>query len=64
MITTGNCGFVVPSQDPAAFADALENAASDRDSLKRMSQQARILAERKFSRVTLGNQFVDWLDFV
>ena len=62
MITHHACGFVVSSQNPHAFSDALEKAAEDRDLLSRMGDSAKMLAECKFNRVSLANQFVGWLN--
>ncbi len=55
-------GFAVPPQDAAAFADALQKAANDKNVLKMMGQRSRQFAERNFSRDLLGRQFVDWLE--
>lgn len=61
IIEENQCGFTVPPDDPKAFANALENAASNRDALKQMGSNARTLAETEFDRSTLSNQFVEWL---
>lgn len=58
------CGFAVPPDDPAAFADALEMASSDRAELKVMGQRSRALAEEQFSRVILADRWVDWVQGV
>lgn len=55
------CGFAVAPDDPAAFADALETAASDRIALEAMGQRARALAEREYNRATLADQWVGWV---
>lgn len=62
LIEENQCGFVVPPEDPAAFADALERAADDRDSLVAMGRAARALAEREFSRDRLADVFVALLE--
>lgn len=62
MITQHQCGFAVPPQDPKAFADALEQAADDRNALKAMGENSRKLAERDFSRVQLADKWVKWLE--
>lgn len=62
MITENDCGFVVPPDDPSAFADALERAAADREVLARMGQNGTRLAQSSFSRDTLGQRFVEWLE--
>lgn len=61
MITEHRCGFAVPPDNPVAFADALEQAAADRDALKAMGQRGRALAETKFDRIKLADRWVDWV---
>lgn len=61
MIQEHNCGFVVPPDNPTAFADALEQAAADRTCLKEMGRRARQLAQQKFNRNELASLFVSWL---
>jgi glycosyltransferase involved in cell wall biosynthesis len=61
MITEHRCGFVVPPGNPVAFADALEQAASDRSALKAMGQRGRVLAEAQFDRIKLADCWVDWV---
>ena len=62
MIQDNQCGFAVPPDNPVAFADALEQAAANRDALKTMGQSARALAEREFDRALLANRWVDTLE--
>lgn len=62
MITEYDCGFAVPPEDPAAFADALEKAEAEREELEGMGRQARELAEKEFGRKKLADDFVDWLE--
>jgi len=62
MIEKNNCGIVVPPDDPVSFADALEFAADDRKELIKMGNNARVLAEQKFDRKQLGDEFVDWIE--
>ena len=57
-----NCGFAVPPDDPAAFADALEFAADHRSQLKEMGERSRRLATTQFDRAVLARQFVSWLE--
>lgn len=64
MIGEHRCGFAVPPDDPVAFADALEAAATDRDALKVMGSQGRALAEKEFSRTLLADRWVDWIEEV
>lgn len=61
MIRQHECGFAVPPDDPVAFVDALEQAASDRKALKTMGQRGHALAETDFSRDLLADRFVTWL---
>jgi glycosyltransferase involved in cell wall biosynthesis len=61
MITQYQCGFVVPPDNPTAFADALEQAASDRHALKAMGQRCLALAEKEFDRALLADRWVDWV---
>lgn len=60
-IKRSGCGFAVPPDDPAAFADALEKAADDRESLKVMGRNGRRLAEAEFDRIRLADRWVDWV---
>lgn len=61
MIVEHRCGFAVPPDNPAAFADALEQAAADRGALKEMGERARALARQHFNRELLADQWVDWV---
>ena len=61
MITEHRCGFTVPPDNPVVFADALEQAAADRDALKAMGQRGRALAENRFDRIKLADCWVDWV---
>ena len=61
LIKRSECGFAVPPDDPAAFADALEKAADDRESLKVMGRNGRRLAESEFDRIRLADRWVDWV---
>lgn len=61
MITEKECGFAVPPQDPVAFANALENAANDREALKRMGHNAQSLARSEFDRDDLAERWVEWV---
>lgn len=58
MIKETECGFAVEPDSPEQFANALENAAADRNALKEMGESASRLAHWKFDRDTLGNRFV------
>lgn len=61
LITEHHCGFVVPPDNPIAFANALEDASKNREMLKDMGKRARLLAELKFGRIKLADQWVDWV---
>jgi glycosyltransferase involved in cell wall biosynthesis len=62
LIKTNDCGYVVPPENPKAFADALEHAADDREGLKLKGLKGRELAINHFDRRILADQFVDWLE--
>lgn len=62
MIAREDCGFVVPPDDPSAFADALIQAADSRDLLKAKGMRSQELAIREFDRSRLADQFVLWLE--
>lgn len=61
MIIDNKCGFAVPPDNAAAFADALEQAADDRQALKNMGTRARALAQKEFSRLLLADRWVNTL---
>jgi glycosyltransferase involved in cell wall biosynthesis len=61
MIEEHQCGFAIPPDNPAAFADALEKAAADRSALKVMGQRGLALARVKFARHELADKWVDWV---
>ena len=61
MIEEEQCGFAVAPADPVAFADALERAANERDSLPGMGQRSKDLAQSRFDRNILSVQWVDWV---
>lgn len=62
LIKADDCGYVVPPENPKAFADALEHAADDREGLKLKGLKGRELAIEQFDRRVLADQFVDWLE--
>jgi glycosyltransferase involved in cell wall biosynthesis len=62
VIQSHACGFAVPPESPAAFADALEQAEADRCALKAMGQRGRQMAEREFDRVLLADRWVVTLE--
>ncbi|MEQ1530095.1 MAG: hypothetical protein ABL925_12325 [Methylococcales bacterium] len=62
MIADNNCGYAVSPENPELFADALVNAADNKDELKVMGVNAKNLAVKEFDRNKLSAQFVDWLE--
>lgn len=62
LIGQHGCGYAVTPDNPDAFADALEHAADNRDSLAIMGNRARALAEMRFDRRALAADFVGWLE--
>lgn len=64
IITKTECGYAVAPDDAGAFADALEDAASNKVELKRMGERGRVLADKEFNREILSNQFAEWLETV
>ena len=62
MISKYKCGLVVPPEDPEAFADALELLSENKEMLKKMALNARLLAEREFNRADQGEKFVEFLE--
>lgn len=61
MINENSCGFAVIPDDAAAFADALEGAAADRNALKEMGQRSRKLAQDQFDRRLLADRWFEWV---
>lgn len=64
LIQTHRCGLAIPPGNPAAFADALCQLADDPALRHTFGQNARQLAETKFSRARMADQFVDWIEAV
>lgn len=61
LIKETDCGFALPPNDAVAFADALINAASDRDMLHRKGMNAQKLAKSRFARAKLSSEWVQWV---
>jgi len=61
LIDAHGCGFAVPPDDPAAFADALERAADNRSALRAMGQNGGALATAEFNRAVLADRWVAWV---
>ena len=64
LIGEHRCGIAVPPRNPEAFADALCKLADNPGLRREYGRNARLLAERMFSRDRLATQFVDWLEDV
>jgi len=61
MINDNNCGYAIEPDNAQAFADALENAADNKESLPEMGQRAQALAKRDFNRHNLADKWVTWV---
>lgn len=61
LIEQQQCGFAVPPDNPVAFADALEYAASHREELVNMGKSAQRVAQAQFNRQDLSQKFVEWV---
>lgn len=62
LISEHECGVVVPPGDPEAFANALELMADNSEQVRQMGANARRLAEERFSREGLAQEFVSVLE--
>jgi glycosyltransferase involved in cell wall biosynthesis len=62
LIQEYQAGLVIPPDDPVAMADALERLADDAALVRTMGMNARRLAEERFSRRELAQQFVQVLE--
>jgi len=61
LIKEKKCGFAVPPENPQAFADALEYAQAHREELIVMGDNAQRLAQERFNRQQLSQNFADWV---
>lgn len=61
LVNKNACGYVVPPEDPIAFAKALMKAKNNKTSIKTMGVNATSLANREFSREKLAESFVSWV---
>ncbi len=52
-------GWIVPAENPAAFADAMINACQDREALKRMGQRSKDVVTERFSASRIAQQHID-----
>lgn len=64
MITENECGVVVQPDDAEAFADGIISLADNPDIRTIYGKNARILAEKYFSRDALSDRFADFLESV
>ncbi|MEG6508692.1 glycosyltransferase family 4 protein [Methyloligella sp. 2.7D] len=58
IVIDGETGFLVPPDDPQAFADAMEKLAGDAALRQRMGKNARARVEQKFSADRVGQETV------
>jgi glycosyltransferase involved in cell wall biosynthesis len=61
MIKDERCGFSIEPENSVAFADALESALFDKAQLIDMGINSRTLAEKKFDRKKLADEWVNWV---
>lgn len=61
MINEHGIGFAVSADSPKAFADALEQAADDRNALVQMGHRAAAFARGPVNREYLSKLWVDWV---
>jgi glycosyltransferase involved in cell wall biosynthesis len=61
MINSEKCGYTIPPNDIAAFADALEHAADNRERLPEMGESALALAKKQFDRNELADKWINWV---
>lgn len=64
MVNAEKVGWAVPPEDPEAFAEALQSAKNNREDLISRGMRAREMAESKFSRDKLSEQFVEFVSGV
>ncbi len=62
MIKENKCGIAIPPDDANKFADAIVSLRDNPKQREKMGQAGRALAEREFSRDSLGDQFVSVLE--
>ena len=61
LIEDNSCGYAVEPDNPAALANALEQAACDQKTLVQKGVNARNLANRCFDRRELASQWINWV---
>jgi len=62
MIEEGENGYVVPTRDPEALAEALVRIVGDREGARRMGQRSRQLVEERFTMDRMVRDTEDYLD--
>lgn len=62
IITAAGAGIAVPPRDPEALADALVSFADDRAETAAMGARALAMAEERFPRDTLANEWAEWVE--
>lgn len=58
-IVTENTGYIVSSKDPQVMADKLELMIKDRESMKKMGENARKSVEQDYDEVIFANRIID-----
>lgn len=61
MINDNNFGYAIEPDNAQAFADALINAADNKEQLPEMGDNALALAKRDFNRHNLADKWVTWV---
>lgn len=64
IITQNQCGIAIPPNNAEVFADSLLKLSDNPDLREKMGKNGRRLAENKFDRSALGEQFVDVLESI
>lgn len=61
MINDNDCGYAIEPDNAQAFADALEDAADNKELLPETGERAQALAKRDFNRHNLADKWVTWV---
>ena len=64
LIDINDCGFLVPPDNPSAFAAVLEKAADNRLDLRVKGAKARALAVEQFDRKVLASRWAEEVETV
>lgn len=62
LIEEAGCGIAVPPESSEAIARALMTFADDRAATERMGERARRLAESRFARDSLAQEWAEWVE--